>query len=704
MSKRVFKVVSSLVFSAIIILALGGYFVAKNFDLNKYKYYAEDTVKKYTGRVLKIKGDAKVAISLIPTVVVNDVELSNPEWAQNPQMIKLKQAEVKISLLPLLKKKIVVDKVILQSPEVFLEKSVNGESSWDFAKNTPLKTNEVVKKLPKEINQNAAVASAGAVAFAGFVAKNVQIQNGSVSYYDAKSEKTEKVDIKNITLKVPAIDADINASWDMVYNSQGIKGEATFGSVQQLLNGGKSFPFAIEAETLGVDLDLTGEVVNVMSNPQYAFDANIYNPAGNFGAPEVTLKTRINGDINGATAQLNLLNVVNNEVKGIVDVRWNKKPIKISADIQSPKINLQNFSSNSNFALRFPSVVSSAQALTFVSPTNVPYNLLYDADGDVKLDVKKLVIAPGIEAENIKTALQLNGGKLVIDPLTLDFSGGEIDAKATINAQSESIELAIVSKNMLLQNLYKEFAVVNSGDFGIKTGGNLDLDINIYTKGKTYRDLSQNLDGQVIAIVGKSEVQTGSLEFLKGGFINQLLSSLGIIAPQTKNMELTCAVVRADLKSGKAKFPRGIAVDSNQLTLVSDGNINLINDQISFTIEPSMNKLAQGNVAQAMASFIKVVGTLQDPKIRLDKSEALKTIAGVAMTGGVSYLGSQVLLNGSGEPCYVALEGTKYANLFPKPTGVKAASQEMYNDATKQIKKELKSLENTAKDFLKMFK
>ncbi len=704
MSKRVFKVVSSLVFSAIIILALGGYFVAKNFDLNKYKYYAEDIVKQYTGRVLKINGDAKVALSLIPTVVVNDVELSNSDWAQNPQMIKLKQAEVKISLLPLLKKKIVVDKIILQSPEVFLEKSVEGEGNWNFAGNERLEANKVVKQLPKEINQNPAIASAGAVAFAGFVAKNVQIQDGIISYYDAQSKKSENVNIKNITLKIPTVDADMNASWDIVYNSKDIKGEAIFGSIQQFLNKEKSFPFDIKAETLGVNLDMKGEVVDTMTDPQYAFEANIYNPAGNFGAPETTLKTRVNGDINGATAQLNVLNIVNNEIRGIVDVRWDEKPIKISADLQSLQINIRNFSSNSNFALRLPSVINSAQALTFISPANIPYDLLDYANGDMKLDVKKLTIAPGIEAENIKATMKLNDGKLNISPLTLDFGGGEIDASVVVNAQKQSIEMSVLSKNMLLQNLYKEFALVNSSDFGIKTGGKLDLDINLYTKGKTCRDLSQNLDGQVIAIVGKSEVQTGSLEFLKGGFINQLLSSLGIVAPQTKNMELTCAVIRADLKAGKAEFPNGIAIDSNQFTLVSNGDINLVNDQISFTVEPSMNKLAQGNVAQAMASFIKIVGTLQNPKIRLDKSEALKTLAGVAMTGGVSYLGSQVLLNGSGEPCYVALEGTKYANLFPKPTGVKAASQEMYNDATKQIKKELKSLENTAKDFLKMFK
>ena len=212
------------------------------------------------------------------------------------------------------------------------------------------------------------------------------------------------------------------------------------------------------------------------------------------------------------------------------------------------------------------------------------------------------------------------------------------------------------------------------------------------------------MKGQIIGIVGQSVVQTGGLRFVSGNFVTQLLSALRISQSTSTDLDLTCAVIRADIAAGKVSFPNGIAVDSKQLTVVSDGKLNLINDNISFTIAPSLNKLAKGNIAQALASFIKVGGTIQDPKILLDNQEALKTVVGVVATGGVAYLGSQVMLNGDGAPCYTALKGTAYASRFPKPTGVKATTQDVYNDTTQQLKDGVKDLKNTAKDILGILK
>ena len=106
MPKKIVKIFASIVFSLIIILAIGGYFAVRHFDLNKYKSYVEDIAEQQLGRILRINGDAKVALSLVPTIVVNDVELANASWAQNAQMIKVSQAEVKFALLPLLKKQV----------------------------------------------------------------------------------------------------------------------------------------------------------------------------------------------------------------------------------------------------------------------------------------------------------------------------------------------------------------------------------------------------------------------------------------------------------------------------------------------------------------------------------------------------------------------------------------------------------------------
>ena len=124
----------------------------------------------------------------------------------------------------------------------------------------------------------------------------------------------------------------------------------------------------------------------------------------------------------------------------------------------------------------------------------------------------------------------------------------------------------------------------------------------------------------------------------------------------------------------------------------------------AVTVQPAMNKLADANITQALASFIKIVGTINDPKIRIDDKEAIKTLIGVAATGGATYIGSQMLLDGDGSPCYTALQGTAYASRFPKPTGVKATTQEVYKDTTKQINKDITNLKNAAQGFLRALK
>ena len=191
---------------------------------------------------------------------------------------------------------------------------------------------------------------------------------------------------------------------------------------------------------------------------------------------------------------------------------------------------------------------------------------------------------------------------------------------------------------------------------------------------------------------------------MTGNFITQLLTALNIDTSKTRELDLSCAVVRANLGGGKAVFPKGIALSAKQLSLVSDGSINLVNDKLDFSIRPFAGKLVDTNVVQALSNFIKVRGTLESPKLTLDDKETLKTIVGIAATGGTAYLGSKVVLDSESSPCYTALEGTSYAASFPKPTGVQAATQDVYKDTVKGVDDSIKDLKNAAKDFLGAFK
>ncbi len=714
--KRLVKILGTVIFSLIIIIAIGGYLFVRNFDLNQYKSYVEDIVDKQLGRKLAINGNASVGISLIPTLVVEDVELSNAEWASQPQMAKIRRLEIKLSLLPLLHKQLVIDNVALIAPEVYLETSADGKNNWDFgnaASQATAKTAVQNQKAAYIANQSAVKQNPATALLAGFAAKNVVVTDGLLQYADAKSGKTTQVAINAFRLAEESMNDDIKASFDVVFDGQTIKGKTVLGSLNALFNSEEPYPFDITATAYGIDLTALGTARDLFGSPTYAAEINVYNPAGNMNAPETTLKTSVVGTLENIEANIAALNIVNNLITGTVKADISGRIPSIDAVLASDKINLQNFSTKNNLAIEQSFLIGTAEASPLVPETKIPYDVLKQVNARLNLNVSKLIVNPGMTAENVSVKADLQNGILDVNPLRLNFGGGDIAGTLVVNADTQSLKLDATSSNILLQNLHEEFQAAGPGDFGVLSGGNTDIKISLSGRGDTYRQLVQSLNGQVIGIVNESVVQTGSVSFLTGNFVSQLLNMMPFMKDSNKKLALSCAVVRADLGGGKAVFPKGIALQSDILKLVSNGSINLVNDKIDFDVRPSAGKIVDTNAVQALSSFIKIKGTLEDPKITLDDKAALKSVVGVALSGP-AYLGS-TLVNVDPAPCYTALQGTTYQNKFPAPTAAEKAATDVYNgadeavdDSVKAVKDTVKGtakeLENTAKNILNMFK
>ena len=617
---RLIKKTASIVSSIIIILAIGGYVFVRNFDLNRYKSYIEDIVNRETGRTLKMNGEAKLGISFIPTLVINDVELSNPEWAVNPQMVKLQKLEIKAAILPLLKGRIVIDKLILQQPEIYLETAADGQKSWEF---TQMQNNS--KAAAAGVRKEQKVKSGGTMAAAaGLVAKQVELQNGIISYFDAKSGKTTQVLINDINLEIPEQDGPLN---------------------------------------LNVDAD--GDV--------YSADINIQN-----------------------------LSVATNVITGTASVDWSKSRPQVKADLNTPSFDVNSLKAKAVSSLVPFSLIKEAQALEMVPNDKIPYEYLNMVDAVLNVKAGKLMLADGVNLTDVVLAARLQDGVLDVSKLDFGLGSGEITATAAVNAATQAVKLNLRSSGLKLQDLHAPLATGANGSMQILSGGSLDIMADLQSSGATYRRLSENLDGQVIAIVDKSEIKTGRLEWLASNIFTKVLQLLKVDTNKNTNMDVACAVVRADFGKGQATFPSGIVFNGSKLQVVGSGSINLVNDKIDFTIAPTLNKLADGNIAQALASFVKLEGTLEKPKVGIDTRSALTTIVGTVASGG-AYLGSEILLNGSDSPCYTALAGTAYASRFPKPSGVKAATKDAYQDVNKTAKDAVKGLEDAAKDILGAF-
>lgn len=67
-----------------------------------------------------------------PHVAVNDVTVGNPPWAQFPDMVTLKRAELSLSPLPLLAQRVVIRNIQLTGPSANLERLKDGRANWLF--------------------------------------------------------------------------------------------------------------------------------------------------------------------------------------------------------------------------------------------------------------------------------------------------------------------------------------------------------------------------------------------------------------------------------------------------------------------------------------------------------------------------------------------------------------------------------------------
>lgn len=688
---KVLKIFGTIFLSLAILIAGGGYYFLKSFDLNQYKPYIESLCEKEIGRKLVINGEASIGLSLIPTIIIEDIKLANAPWAKNPQMVEVKKIEIKIALIPLLKKEIVVHKLILLEPNIYLETNSNGEANWDFKR--PQKISHKFEIISSANAQE--IKDDNNIELPNIVLKKIAIDNGLVKYND------EEIKITGLLFSIPNIDSLISAEFGLVYNNINFKGQTTLGSINSLLNHDPNFYVLMNLNTMGSDIVFDGYLKNLYKDPVVEGKLNFYNPIGNLQAPEISLESNIKASSNHLFANIKLIKIANNIINGKISANLAGKVPFIEANLSSNLINLPSLTATYKpLALKMPELVSNANATALVPNKIIDVKDFKIVNANLNLAITKFIITPGIIANDVTLKASLQNGILNLIPVKLNFGGGEIDGNAKFDANNKTLNLNLNSKNMSLQNLHQEFMVDNPKDFGVLQGGKVDLMTNLVGQGNTYRQLVDSLNGRLIIIVNKSVIQTGNITLMTGNFITSLIDALNYKKNKKSIVDLNCAIVRADFVNGKINFPKGLAIQSKEFNLVGDGNINLNNDKIDIALRPFSGKIIDANVAQAISNFIKIKGTIEEPKLVLDEKEAIKAIVGVVASGGTSYVGSKLFLDADSSPCYTALKETGYESRYPAP----AITQEIYQDTSKKIEDDFKSLKKTAKDFLKNFR
>ncbi len=687
-------------------------------DLNKYKPQIEEMAHKYTGLDVKIAGDIDIGVSLKPSLELSDVTVNREE----KKLARIGNALVQISIMPLLHKEIVVDRVETGNTEIFYgEKDsvlINHLNTGMESSDTPISFDFDTTVANVNITGNGKISSINKIKDSAFNTIDLDTVINAMGYMldfsgniDGLKEKIKADGKYEITYKSNKISGNINASLEnetpyikLNADSEKISIKDFTGQKQAALGGGWFIKSAAAADYI--------------PNTQIPYDylkmvnADIDIDVKKIVVDNDIVLTNVKGDasVKNGVFKANVKNTVfkNNTISGNVEITSPKALPYIKLNIKGEGFNLMDFQKKNEVKKSEDKKVDlgnwfigSAQASELMANTVIPYQYLKMANADISANLKKLTLNNDMALNDVRLNATLKKSVLNVAIQNITAGSGTISGNIGLNGTNQTMSADITGKNIILQQFYKPLSTANN-EVLIKEGGKSNILVKINTSGSNTDQYLANMNGQIIGLVDKSVLQIKSLEKLQGNVLVQLLNMININV-NNKNTKLKCAVVRGDISGGVVKFPKGIAVDANDFYLVADGKVNMQNDKINLNLQPFSGKITDVNISNVLGGLVKITGTIKNPKLGINQTSTAKNVIGILASGGAYNVGDMVL-SADSAPCHTALTGTVYADYFPEDKSATGAVSKGYTNTKETIKDAGKQIKEIGKQLKGLFK
>src|SRR5262245_13497072 len=311
----------------VIVLAVSAY-LAATFDPNAYKPMIVERVKRETGRTLTI--DGKIALTFFPKIGVGIGKTTLSEPNSPAIFARVDEAHVGVALIPLLSKRVDVDRVTLTGLTVDLVRYKDGHTNFDDLTGRatkPAKPGESPKRSPP----------GGGLPVVEV--DGVEIENASVGWRNEADGVN--VRLTNLYLKTGKL---ANREPGKLSLTTSIKGEAPKANLQLKVESGYRVDFDTQAVQLSsLDLKLTGETQELTGIDAHlkgeTIDLDPKAERVTLSRVELTAKAK-----NGLDAKVSIPRVAlagdHVETQAIsADVQLNTPPSGVSVKVQIAPVN-----------------------------------------------------------------------------------------------------------------------------------------------------------------------------------------------------------------------------------------------------------------------------------------------------------------------------------------------------------------------------
>ena len=243
-----------------------GWYIASLFDPENLKPRFVRAVHDATGRTLTIAGPVGIKLSLIPTITLEDVTLSNPAGFSRAAMLTVKRVELTLALAPLIDRRVEVAHVSLVRPDLLLETDREGRGNWVVRHDAA-----AADRLREGTSQGAGQGGGG---YAVSVT-DIRVEDGQIGWLAGQTGRHLSATVPKLTLDAPD-GAPMTAAGAALIEGRLVTLKLETGALDQLrvANEAATWPVQLDLTAAGATLTLQGRIARPLEGKGYTLEVN----------------------------------------------------------------------------------------------------------------------------------------------------------------------------------------------------------------------------------------------------------------------------------------------------------------------------------------------------------------------------------------------------------------------------------------------
>ena len=609
---------------AVILLVLGLSFM----DWNRLKGPLERSASAHFGRGVTLAGPLQVQVwSRHPTITLSELTVGGPPWDPDHAVAKIERVQIQLEpLRSLLKAALVLGRVEIVHPVIYLHEEKSGRANWTFENRAPTKQRaSAPPKLP--------------------ALHDLVIESGKLTLIDEKRRLKVEGTVEAAERAAP------NEAKPFRIEGKGTINQEPFtldiaGGPLQVLTPYRPYPFSLAIRAGQNHIHAAGKVLKPFDLSALELDVDADGPdlAQLYYLTQITLpntppfKVKANIERDGMRIAVRKIagSLGGSDMAGTVDIDATTKRPSVKANLVSRHLYLKDFAAvtgsrtrpGTSLAAGGPATPgrASAQAAAADNTARLFPTARLQLERMRAIDAEVDFQATSIEAGTVPfTQLllhaRLQDRVLSLEPLRVDLAQGHLAGAFHIDARSSPPRVSAEVRASDIQ-LSQFKAKAAHGEPPVD--GVLDARAVLEGTGDSVHGVMSDATGQLTVIVPSGDVRAAFAE-LTGVDVAKGIGLL-IEKPNDK-APIRCGVAQFAVKTGTA-HAEDLLIDTQDVLIKGLGQINLGSEKLDLTIQGQPKKIRLFRIR----SPIEIRGELLKPSFRLKPGKlAVQGAAGAVL-------------------------------------------------------------------------